>query len=104
MQSLHKWILATLLAVSLAIPLTTFALVPIGGKVVSVSPCPSNIPGYLISVVGFGIGSGVFWYVPGATLTYLYGPPLVGQWVLGMSDIPTTCGLRATFTGTGFGI
>ncbi|HEV8666273.1 MAG TPA: hypothetical protein VN665_00280 [Candidatus Paceibacterota bacterium] len=86
-------------AAVLASPLYAFAISPIGGKVTSMVPCPHNA-GYIVTVVGFGIGSGVFWYVPGLSFAYLYGPPFVGEWILGMSDVPTGCGERITYSGT----
>ena len=99
-----KWILRSLGALSLvavfflATPQHVSAFLPIGGKVVGMFPCIHG-GGWTITVVGFGIGSGVFWYSP-ATVTFLYGPPFIGEWVLGMSDVPTLCGERATFVGT----
>lgn len=79
-------------------PFEASAFLPIGGKVVSEVPCLHG-GGLIVTVVGFGLGSGVFWYSP-LTLTYLYGPPLIGEWILGDSDIPTACGERALMTGT----
>jgi len=73
--------------------------IPIGGKVVSIFPCLHNA-GYLYAVAGFGIGSGVFWFVPG-TLVYPIGPPVVGEWILGMAAPAGTCGAATLYEGTG---
>jgi hypothetical protein len=104
MHSLRKIMFGGLLAATLALPLVVSA-VPIGGKVVSVLPCPKS-PGYIFVVAGFGVGTGAFWYLPGLTQTYLYTPPLIGQWVLGLSSpTPAACGtLPALMTGTSLGI
>jgi hypothetical protein len=95
----YKFIIAALTAVALAAPLSALAFLPIGGKIVSEIPCPHSV-GFIVTVVGFGVGTGVFWYLPGATITYLYGPPILGEWILGLSDVPSTCGARMTMTGT----
>ena len=95
----QKFIIATITVALLAAPLSAFAFLPIGGKIVSEIPCPTG-PGFIVTVVGFGIGSGVFWYLPGASFAYLYGPPIIGEWILGLSDIPSTCGERITYSGT----
>jgi len=87
------------MAAALLAPLSASAFLPIGGKVTTMVPCPHNA-GWMVTVVGFGIGSGVFFYMPGATLTYLYGPPIIGDWILGLSDLPTVCGERMTMIGT----
>ncbi len=95
-----KYIGAALGVALLAAPLSVFAISPIGGKVVSEIPCIHG-GGFIVTVVGFGIGSGVFWYLPGASFTYLYGPPVVGEWILGLSDVPNpACGERITYSGT----
>ena len=101
MKLLFQTLLTLVGVLVIAAPLSAAAFLPIGGKVVSVTVCP-HIPGYIIGVAGFGVGSGLFWYLPGATITYLYGPPVVGEWVLGLSDVPfAACGAsRATYTGT----
>ncbi|MDE1924995.1 MAG: hypothetical protein KGH79_02340 [Patescibacteria group bacterium] len=98
-QLLRIGISAALAIVFLA-PLQTFAFLPIGGKIIAVHPCPPLVPGYAIDVVGFGIGTGIFWYVPGVTLTYLYGPPFVGEWILGLAAPLGACGPATTMTGT----
>jgi hypothetical protein len=90
--------LAVAAAALLAAPLSAFAFIPVGGKVVAVSPCP-HLAGYLVTVAGFGIGTGVFWYLPGATLTYLYGPPVIGEWILGLSPA-MGCTAPMLMTGT----
>ncbi len=99
MQNLEKIIISSLVAIFLLAPLSALAFLPIGGKVTSEIPCPHSA-GFLVTVVGFGVGSGIFWYLPGASISYLYGPPVVGEWILGLSDIPSTCGERITFAGT----
>lgn len=76
-----------------------FAQVPIGGKVTAVFPCLHS-GGYLYTVVGFGLGSGLFWYFPGV-LTYPLGPPIIGEWVLGLAAPVGACGLATEFEGTG---
>lgn len=95
---LSRTLVVAAVTVALLAPLYTYAFIPIGGKVVSVYPCP-HLPGYLVTVVGFGIGSGVFWYLPGATITYLYGPPFVGEWILGLAPA-MGCTAPALMTGT----
>ena len=95
----QKFILVVATVVLLVAPLSALAISPIGGKVVSMIPCPHNV-GFIVTVVGFGIGSGVFWYIPGASIAYLYGPPFIGEWILGLSDFPSACGERITYAGT----
>lgn len=96
----RKFIVAAAVAAVVAAPLSAFAISPIGGKVISVVPS-IHCGGLIVTVVGFGMGSGVFWYVPGLSIAYLYGPPIVGEWILGLSDIPNpSCGERITFSGT----
>ena len=94
----QKFIIAAVTAAVLVAPFSALAFIPIGGKVVAVSPCP-HLAGYLVTVAGFGIGSGMFWYLPGATLTYLYGPPFIGEWILGLSP-SMGCTAPALMTGT----
>lgn len=99
MHKLLRFFAALLLTASLAIPLSAGALgVPIGGKVVSMIPCPFGV-GYLYTVVGAGIGSGLFWYLPGVP-TYLYGPPIIGRWVLGLAVPAAGCGLPTVMIGS----
>lgn len=95
----QKFIFALVTTAVFASPLYAFAISPIGGKVVAEVPCLHG-PGFMVTVVGFGIGSGVFWYLPGASIAYLYGPPIIGEWILGVSDVPTGCGERITYSGT----
>jgi hypothetical protein len=95
----QKFMFAALTAAVLVIPLSALAISPIGGKVVAEVPCEHG-PGFMVTVVGFGIGSGVFWYIPGASFAYLYGPPVIGEWILGLSDIPSGCGERITYSGS----
>jgi hypothetical protein len=99
-----RYFLATIaLLVVLLAPAFSYALVPIGGKVVGPPiPCKAG-GGYIVTVVGLGIGSGVFWYSP-LSRPFLYGPPLPGKWVLGLSDVPAPCGLRVNLIGTSLGI
>lgn len=99
-RMVHITAVSALLIVSLLLPITAGAVgIPIGGKVINILPCPPHVPGYLYVVAGFGIGSGVFWYVPG-TLTFLYGPPVIGKWVLGISAPAGACGPATTMNGT----
>jgi len=94
---------------ALAAPLPAAAITPMGGYVTFLRPCNY---GYLITVVNpGGIGSGDFIFTPG-TITFLYGPPVIHTWVLGMTDVPLPCfvgvsppvligfGQRITFMGS----
>jgi len=99
MQIPRNFTLGLLVAATLLAPLSALAISPIGGKVVSMVPCPHSI-GFIVTVVGFGIGTGIFWYLPGVSIAYPYGPPFIGEWILGMSDVPTYCGERITYSGT----
>ena len=101
---ISRLIFSALLTVSLALPFSAYAIgYPIGGKVISAVPVPL-CGGVVVTVVGLGgVGSGVFLYAPGV-INYLYGPPIPGRWILGLSDVPTHCGLRASLVGTSFGI
>jgi len=88
--------------VLLLVPAWAFAQyvgIPIGGLVKAEAPCPSGA-GFLYTVVGYGIGSGVFWYFPGV-FTYPFGPPVIGSYVLGLAEPVGTCGATTLFEGTG---
>lgn len=107
MQSLFKTLVGLLAAASFFLmPLSALAITPVGGYVVFMRPCNY---GYMITVVNpAGIGSGDFMWTPG-TISFLYGPPILHTWVLGMTDVPLPCfighvlygwGQRITFHGT----
>jgi hypothetical protein len=97
MYRTRKLMLSGLIAAGIAAPLLALAaIVPIGGKVISVLPCKTG--GYTYQVAGFGVGTGLFWYMPG-TPTFLYGPPIMGKWVLGMGT-PGGCGFPTTMIGS----
>lgn len=87
---------------TLLFPLAASAVagIPIGGKVVGIIPCP-HLAGYDYVVAGFGIGSGVFWYVPG-TITYPFGPPVIGAWILGLAEPAGACAPGTLMEGIGF--
>lgn len=110
MQRLSKTFTAVLVGIGLAVPLITFAaIVPIGGRVTTWLPCTNG--GYHINVVGAGVGSGAFVWLPGS-LTFLNGPAFPGASILGTADYPVVCmvgkipyyGLRIFMHGTGLGI
>jgi len=106
MHRLAKFAAAVTCFAALAFPFSALAITPMGGYVTFVRPCNT---GYLITVINpWGIGSGEFMYTPG-TISFLYGPPLIHTWVLGMTDVPLPCfigtvlygwGQRITFHGT----
>ena len=109
---MHKYryfLATTALLGSFLFPFSALAVTPVGGYVTFVRPCNS---GYLITVINpWGVGSGEFMYTPG-TISFLYGPPRIHTWVLGMTDVPLPCfigasppvligwGQRITFHGT----
>jgi hypothetical protein len=106
MHRLARYTAAAICLVALALPFSVSAFTPMGGLVTFLRPCNT---GYLITVINPGlIGSGEYMWTPG-TLSFLYGPPLIGEWVLGMTDVPLPCfigtvlygyGQRITFMGS----
>ena len=98
MNRLSRFLVVMTLLVAVSFPVLVDAFIPIGGKVTGIVTCLQG-GGYLYTVVGFGIGSGVFLFAPGA-ITYPFGPPIVGRWVLGLSDIVSGCGARTSIIGS----
>jgi hypothetical protein len=106
MRWLSGCLVSALCFVALLFPFSALAFTPMGGLVVFMRPCNT---GYLITVVNPGvIGSGEFMWTPG-TISFLYGPPVLHEWVLGTTDVPLPCfvgpvlygfGQRITFMGT----
>lgn len=77
--------LAAFLLVSL-FPLTALAF-PFGGRIMQVIPCYNAA---IFAAVGPPIGGAYIWHP--STKTYLFGPPLAaGQWILGLTGIPSYC-------------
>ncbi len=103
----YRLLASGLLLASLTLPFSAYALpvsVPVGGKILGEIPCLNG--GFLLTVGGLaGIGSGLFvWSVPPITLTYLYGPPRIGTWVLGEATVPYPCVLPVFPPVTVFGL
>lgn len=71
--------------VALLLPLSASAA-PFGGQASVVIPCYN---GALYALVG-GPRGGPFLWTP-ATITYRFGPPSPGAYVLGLSGIPYFC-------------
>ena len=88
----------------LVLPSSALAIgvIPIGGKVVGIINCPPPLHGYEFIVAGLSlVGSGAFWYLPGASITFPHGPPIVGEWVLGLASPGGACGpARSIMQGT----
>ncbi len=99
------FIFGTILAFSF--PLSSFALVPFGGRVISPAPQPClNIPGaFAVEMIGFlGNTFGPFSAItqPGFTRSYLFGPlTRKGQWGLGsgIPDITCITGIKTSIVG-----
>lgn len=90
--SSHTLIVLCSLIIAAVFPLQSYAQIPFGGQIVSNLPlCPATMPGSFMVTVGPPRG-GIFMYLPGATFSYTYGPPLhPGQWLLGMAGPIVPC-------------
>lgn len=98
MNLLARYIVLAGCLLALAFPFSAFAITPVGGYVTFVRPCDY---GYLITVVNpLVIGSGEFMWTPG-TISFLYGPPIMHTWILGITDAPLPCWIGTTFYGWG---
>lgn len=98
MRTLLKSFAGFAAAVSFSLPLSAYAITPMGGLVTALVPCNT---GYLISVVNPGVlGSGLYMWTPG-TINFLWGPPVVSSWVVGMSDVILPCFIGHVFVGAG---
>jgi hypothetical protein len=106
MRTLSKIAASAAIVLSALVPFSAYAITPMGGLVTALVPCNY---GYLISVVNpGGIGSGLYMWTP-ATISFLWGPPILKSWVLGMTDAVLPCfvghavvgyGQRITFMGS----
>lgn len=74
------------IALALLAPLSVSAA-PFGGQASVVLPCPFNVS--ILAFVGPPRGGSFIW-TP-ATVTYRFGPPTQGAYVLGLSGIPYFC-------------
>jgi hypothetical protein len=113
MHVLSRLLVGALIAIGIAAPaMALAAIIPIGGKVTSVWPCLNG--GIYFTVVGAGIGSGAFTFMPGSIM-YPWGPPRPAVNVLGTADVPYPCvisvkppivfpSLRVFMTGTSLSI
>lgn len=104
---IEKIIVTAGLLAAVVFPVTSFAFVPFGGRVVSPAPQPClNIPGaFAVEMVGFlGSTFGPFSAItqPGFTRSFLFGPLTApGQWGLGSGIPDVTCitGIKTSIVG-----
>ncbi len=93
MRFIANFVVAVACTAALAFPLSAMAITPVGGFVTLIRPCNT---GYLLTVVNpLGVGSGEYMWTPG-TVSFLFGPPILHTWVLGMTDAILPCFVGAT--------
>lgn len=99
MLRFSKLIVALAFLGILSVPLTAGAVgVSFGGRVLSVLPCTGGL--FHVTILAFRLGVipsfEPYIWTP-ATVTKLYGPPLVvGQQLLGVADVPLVCNVIAS--------
>lgn len=105
MQTLSKWIVSFVFAVVLIVPLSASAVgVPFGGIVTGMTPCHIGpVAALWLNVLG------VSFVITGGTVPFLHYVPIIGQFILGVADVPIVCsvgtvplppGLRVQIYGT----
>jgi hypothetical protein len=110
MNTLSRYVGVVMIVGLFLAPLSAYALgVPFGGIVDAESPCHVGpVPALWINVLGFSFVD-VLAPPPVGTLPFLYGVPIVGQFILGLADTPIVCsiglvplppGLRVQMFGT----
>ncbi len=90
MRILSRLFVTGLIVVGSAAPLvSSAALIPFGGKIVTEWPCFNG--GLYFTVLNLGgIGSGAFTFAPGS-IPYPWGPPRPGVNTVGIADVPYGC-------------
>jgi hypothetical protein len=92
MQKLSNFTLGTLIAASLLLPLSAYAVgIPFGGLIGAETPCHVGpVPALWINVLGFSFID-VLTAPPAGTIPFPLYAPVVGQFILGLADTPLTC-------------
>jgi len=105
MYKYKNFLVGLVLAGSFLLPISASAVgVPFGGLVTATIPCHIGpVPALYINVLGFSF------IETAGTVPYLYYVPRIGQYILGLADVPIVCsvgifplppGLRIQIYGT----